>query len=78
MGVRRPTSRKIRGPSASLGMTQRKDGAREKDDTKNRVNVAQLHLESQHPHLPAAEPAGLLSRKITGEVRNEPGFFASL
>jgi hypothetical protein len=25
-------------------------------------------LESQNPHLPAAAPAGLLSRKITGEV----------
>ncbi len=25
-------------------------------------------LESQNPHLPAAAPAGLLSRKVTGEV----------
>ena len=30
--------------------------------------MARFHLESQNPHLPAAAPAGLLSRKITGEV----------
>jgi hypothetical protein len=29
---------------------------------------AGILVESQNPHLPAAAPAGLLSRKITGEV----------
>jgi hypothetical protein len=32
-------------------------------------DVAHLHLEPQNPHLPAAAPAGFLSRKITGEVK---------
>jgi hypothetical protein len=32
------------------------------------AHAGNLH-ESQNPHLPAAAPAGLLSREITGEVR---------
>jgi hypothetical protein len=31
-------------------------------------DVAHIQLESQNPHLPAAAPAGRLSRKVTGEV----------
>jgi hypothetical protein len=63
-----------------------------RDDTrkkaKKKSEAAQVHLESQHPHLPAAAPAGRLSRKVTGEVleaaaagqedtKKEPGFFAT-
>jgi hypothetical protein len=33
-----------------------------------KVDVRALVVESQNPHLPAAAPAGLLSRKVTGEV----------
>jgi hypothetical protein len=50
---------------------------------------ANVEVDSQNPHLPAAAPAGLLSREVTGEVseaaaaghhdtKKEPGFFASL
>src|ERR1700678_454765 len=31
-------------------------------------DVACLQVEPKNPHLPAAAPAGLLSRKVTGEV----------
>jgi hypothetical protein len=49
-----------------------------KNDTKKRatskagVDVAQVQHEPQNPHLPAATPAGLLSRKVTGEVIPRP------
>jgi len=34
------------------------------DKEKKGGDVAHLHLEFQNPHLPAAAPAGRLSRKI--------------
>jgi hypothetical protein len=40
--------------------------------------VAQVQLESQNPHLPAAMRPAASPVKITGEVRKKPGFFASL
>src|SRR5271156_4441819 len=45
-------------------MTQGKRSKRNADG-----EFARLQLEPQHPHLPAAAPASLLSRKRTGEVR---------
>jgi hypothetical protein len=43
-----------------------------KNDTRKRrhkkVSEQAFVVESRNPHLPAAAPAGLLSRKITGEV----------
>jgi hypothetical protein len=67
---------KIRDSSLRSRMTQKK-GDRQRRKEERTSDVAQSQLESQHPHLPAATPAGLLSREITGEVdfartREEP------
>src|ERR1700678_3375210 len=40
-------------------------------------DVACLQVEAKTPHLPAAAPAGLLSRKITGEVSEAAAAFGS-
>src|ERR1700691_20843 len=35
------------------------------------LTMHSFRFEARNPHLPAAAPAGLLSRKITGEVRGD-------